>query len=94
LFDSFGEAAKDFFGASDPVDLGQTAGFAIKVDEWLGLGLIEVKATINGVRGVVVTLHHVSPAVIATPLAGLVASCLIVGATVATDTADRQPSKH
>jgi len=88
LFDSFGEAAKDFFGGSDPINLDHSARFAIKVDEGLGLGLIEVKSAINGIRGVIITLNHVSPAVIATPLAGLVASCLIVGATVTTDAAD------
>jgi hypothetical protein len=68
LFDSFGEAKEDFFRGSNTIDLGQTAGFAIKVDEWLGLGLIEVKSAIDGLRGVVVALHHVSPTVIATPL--------------------------
>jgi hypothetical protein len=93
LFDSFGEAAKDFFGGSDPVNLDHTASFAIKVDEWLGLGLIKVKSAIDGIGGVVVTLNHVSHAVIAAPLAGLVASCLIVGATVTAHTADGQPSK-
>ena len=91
LFDSFGEAAKDFFGASDPVDLGQTAGFPIKVDERLGLGLIEVKAPINGLRGVVVTLHHVSPTVITAPMAGFLVRGLIVRATVATDPTNGKP---
>jgi hypothetical protein len=70
LFDFCGEAVKDFFGATHAVDLGQTASFAIKIDERLGLGLIEVKSPINGLRGVIVTLNHVSPAVVATPLAG------------------------
>jgi len=82
LFDCSCEAKEDFFGGSDTIDLGQTASFAIKVDEWLGLGLIEVKSAIDGFRGVVVSLNHVSPAVVTTPLAGLVTSCLIVGATV------------
>lgn len=61
LFDCCCEAKEDFFGGSDTIDLGQTAGFAIKVDEWLGLGLIEVKSAIDGVWGVVVALHYVSP---------------------------------
>jgi hypothetical protein len=87
LFDCCCEAKEDFLGGSDTIDLGQTAGFAIKVDEWLGLGLIEVKSAIDGVWGVVVALHHVSPAVVTTPLAIRVVSCLIVGATVTTHTA-------
>jgi hypothetical protein len=90
LFDCCGEAKEDFFGGSDTIDLGQTTGFAVKVDEWLGLGLIEVKSTIDGVWGVVVALHHVSPTVVATPLAIRVVSCLIVGATVTTHTTQRK----
>jgi hypothetical protein len=73
--------------------LSQTAGFAVKIDEGLGLRLIEVKSAINGVGGVVITLDHVSPAVVTAPLAGLVASCLIVGATVTTDATDGKTSK-
>jgi len=70
LFDFCGEAVKDFFGATHAVDLGQTASFAIKIDERLGLGLIEVKSAINGLGGVIVTLNHVSPAVVTAPLGG------------------------
>jgi len=87
LFDCCCEANEDFFGGSDTIDLGQTTGFAVKVDKRLGLGLIEVKSAINGLRGVIVTLYHVSPAVVTTPLAIRVVSCLIVGATVTTHTA-------
>jgi hypothetical protein len=93
LFDCCSEAKKDFFGGSDPVDLGQTAGFAIKVDEGLSLSLIKVKSAINGVGGVVVTLHHVSPAVVTAPLAGQVVRSLIVGATVTTHTTQREAIK-
>jgi hypothetical protein len=93
LFDGFGEADKDFVGASDPVDLGQTAGFAIKIDEGLSLGLIEVKSAINGIRGVIVTLDHVSPAIVTAPLGGLGPRGLIVGATVTTDAPDGETSK-
>jgi hypothetical protein len=90
LFDCCCEAKEDFFGGSDTIDLGQTAGFAIKVDEWLGLGLIEVKSAIDGVWGVVVALHYVSPAVVTTPLAIRVVRSLIVGATVPTYTTQRK----
>jgi len=90
LFDCSCEAKEDFFGGSDTIDLGQTAGFAIKVDEWLGLGLVEVKSAIYGLGGVIVTLHHVSPTVVATPLAGHVVRRLIVGATVTTHATQRE----
>jgi hypothetical protein len=94
LFDRLGQAGKHFVGATHPVDLGETARFPVEINEGLGLGLVEVKTLVDGVRGVIVTLDDVSPTVVAGPGAGLGAGGLEVGATVAADATGRKTGEN
>jgi hypothetical protein len=74
--------------------LGETARFPVEINEGLGLGLVEIKTLVDGVRGVVVTLDHVSPTVFAGPRAGLSPSGLEIGAAVATYAPGRKTGKN
>lgn len=71
LFDPSDETVEHFLRGPDPIHLNQTAGIAIKLDEGLGLRFVQVEPAINGLRGVIVSLDDVSPAVLAGPGFGL-----------------------
>jgi hypothetical protein len=82
LFDSSGQPLEDLVWGSHPIDGHQATSRAVELNKRLSLGFIEVEAAIDGIWGVVITLHHVPTAVFAGPWLRFIALGLVVGSTV------------
>jgi hypothetical protein len=82
LFDCSGQPLEDLVWGSHPIDGHQATSRAVELNKRLSLGFIEVEAAIDGIWGVVITLHHVPTTVFAGPWLRFIALGLVVGSTV------------